>query len=50
MDLILFYGKPADWCILALLPGYIERQNSSLVTMVDDLIKESNNAYQRLLS
>jgi phenylacetate-coenzyme A ligase PaaK-like adenylate-forming protein len=41
----LFYGEPGKWCILALLPGYFERQNSSLVTMVDDLIKESNNAY-----
>ena len=27
------------------MPGYPERQNSSLVTMVDDLIKESNNTY-----
>jgi phenylacetate-coenzyme A ligase PaaK-like adenylate-forming protein len=41
----LFYGEPRKWCILALLPGYSERQKSSLVTMVDDLIKESNNAY-----
>ncbi|MEP6952360.1 MAG: acyl transferase [Ginsengibacter sp.] len=41
----LFYDKPGKWCILALLPGYIERQNSSLVTMADDLIKESNNEY-----
>ena len=41
----LFYGEPRKWCILALLPGYSERQNSSLVTMADGLIKESNNAY-----
>jgi phenylacetate-coenzyme A ligase PaaK-like adenylate-forming protein len=41
----LFYGEPSEWCILALLPGYIERQNSSLITMVNDLIKESNNVY-----
>jgi Acyl-protein synthetase, LuxE len=41
----LFYGEPRKWCILALLPGYIERQNSSLITMANDLIKESNNAY-----
>jgi len=40
----LFYGDPANWCIMGLLPGYLERQNSSLVTMVDDLIKESGNA------
>lgn len=41
----LFYGNPAKWCILGLLPGYLERQNSSLVTMVNDLINESENAY-----
>jgi hypothetical protein len=41
----LFYGEPRKWCIMALLPGYTERQNSSLVTMAKDLIKESNNAY-----
>ena len=41
----LFYGNPAKWCILGLLPGYLERQNSSLVTMVNDLINESENPY-----
>lgn len=41
----LFYGKPRDWCILGLLPGYLERNNSSLIRMVNELIKESNNAY-----
>lgn len=41
----LFYGKPRDWCILGLLPGYLERKNSSLIRMVNELIKESNNAY-----
>lgn len=41
----LFYGDPGKWCILGLLPNYLERQNSSLVTMADNLIKESNNAY-----
>ncbi len=40
----LFYGNPLEWCILALLPGYLERENSSLVYMVNDLIKLSNNA------
>jgi phenylacetate-coenzyme A ligase PaaK-like adenylate-forming protein len=39
----LFYGSPFDWCILALLPGYVERNNSSLVFMVNELIKLSNN-------
>ncbi len=37
----LFYGDPKDWCILALLPSYLERNNSSLVLMADELIKQS---------
>lgn len=37
------YGNPKDWCILALLPSYLERQNASLVYMADALIKASNN-------
>lgn len=39
----LFYGKPSDYCILALLPNYLERTGSSLVYMFDRLIKESNH-------
>jgi hypothetical protein len=38
-----FYGSPGDWCILGLLPSYLERQQSSLVAMVDALIKESEH-------
>ena len=34
----LFYGSPERWRILALLPGYLERQDSSLVYMVDRLL------------
>ncbi|MDE3254197.1 MAG: acyl transferase [Bacteroidota bacterium] len=37
----LFYGNPSDWCILGLLPSYLERQHSSLVYMVDELIRLS---------
>jgi len=37
----LIYGQPKDYCILALLPNYLERTNSSLVYMFDKLIKES---------
>jgi len=37
------YGNPGDWCILALLPSYLERQNSSLVFMADELIKLSGH-------
>lgn len=39
----LFYGNPQDYCILALLPSYLERKNSSLVYMVDKLIKRSKH-------
>ena len=37
-----FYGNIDDYIILALLPNYLERNGSSLVYMVDDLIKKSN--------
>jgi len=37
----LFYGNTSDYCILALLPSYLERQGSSLVYMVNSLIKLS---------
>ena len=37
------YGPIEDFCILALLPSYLERQGSSLVHMVDDLIKQSQH-------
>jgi len=39
----LFYGDIKDYCVLALLPSYLERQNSSLVTMADKLIKLSGH-------
>ena len=39
----LFYGDPKDWCILALLPSYLERNNSSLVMMADKLIQQSQH-------
>lgn len=37
----MFYGNVTDWCILALLPSYLERNNSSLIYMVQELIKIS---------
>ena len=40
----LFYGNPADYCIIGLLPSYLERKHSSLVYMVDKLIKISGHA------
>lgn len=39
----LFYGSPKNWCIIGLLPSYLERKNSSLVYMVSELIRESKN-------
>lgn len=39
----LFYGNPSDWCIIALLPSYLERNNSSLVKMADELIQQSGH-------
>ncbi|MDB5283590.1 MAG: Acyl-protein synthetase, LuxE [Bacteroidota bacterium] len=38
-----FYGPPSDYAILALLPSYLERGNSSLVYMADKLIRISGN-------
>jgi hypothetical protein len=39
-----FYGDPKDYCILSILPNYLERQHSSLVYMTDQLIKASKNS------
>ena len=39
----LFYGEPSDYVIAALLPSYSERENSSLVYMMDGLIRQSGN-------
>ncbi|RED44772.1 LuxE/PaaK family acyltransferase [Seonamhaeicola aphaedonensis] len=39
-----FYGNIEDYIVLALLPSYLEREGSSLIYMVDSLIKQSNNA------
>lgn len=40
----LFYGDPANYCILALLPSYLERQGSSLVYMANKLIELSKHS------
>lgn len=37
----IFYGDVEDYVVLALLPSYLERDGSSLIYMVDDLIKAS---------
>ncbi|MBS4013291.1 MAG: acyl transferase [Bacteroidetes bacterium] len=38
-----FYGNIQDYCILALLPSYLEREGSSLVHMVNNLIEKSRH-------
>lgn len=51
-----FYGTIENYVVLALLPSYLEREGSSLIYMVDDLIKSSGhpesgfylNEYDRL--
>lgn len=35
------YGKLDEWCVLALLPAYLERENSSLVYMANHFIEKS---------
>ncbi|MGQ7946204.1 LuxE/PaaK family acyltransferase [Flavobacterium sp. WC2509] len=39
-----FYGNIEDYVILALLPSYLEREGSSLIHMVEDLIQLTNNS------
>lgn len=39
------YGKPSEFAILALLPSYLEREGSSLIYMVENLIEKSNNPH-----
>ncbi|MFV8356491.1 acyl transferase [Flavobacterium sp. XS1P32] len=38
-----FYGNIEDYVVLALLPSYLEREGSSLIYMVKDLIELSNH-------
>jgi phenylacetate-coenzyme A ligase PaaK-like adenylate-forming protein len=39
----LFYRHPDRWCILALLPSYLERSGSSLVYMAKKLMEQSQH-------
>lgn len=39
-----FYGNIKDYTILALLPSYLEREGSSLIYMVDEMIQESKHS------
>jgi hypothetical protein len=38
------YGGVSEYCIIGLLPSYLERKNSSLVYMVDKLIRWSGHS------
>ena len=38
-----FYGDIEDYCVLALLPSYLEREGSSLIYMANDLIHKSRH-------
>jgi phenylacetate-coenzyme A ligase PaaK-like adenylate-forming protein len=40
-----FYGPVQNFTILALLPGYLEREGSSLIYMVDQMIKKSKSEH-----
>jgi phenylacetate-coenzyme A ligase PaaK-like adenylate-forming protein len=39
----LFYCDISQYTVLALLPSYLEREGSSLIYMVEDMIRQSNN-------
>ena len=41
----IFYGNPMKYYLLALLPSYLEKEGSSLIYMVDRLIKKTNSPY-----
>ncbi|SRR5690606_14089071 len=40
-----FYGKLEDFHVMALLPSYLERENSSLVAMADYFIRKSQSPF-----
>lgn len=40
-----FWGDPAEWTFLALLPSYLERQNSSLIYMMKGLMEQSASPF-----
>lgn len=42
---VYFYGPLEGYCILALLPSYLERSGSSLILMVDEMIARSGHPH-----
>jgi len=45
-----FYGNIEDYCIQALLPSYLENENSSLIYMINHFIKLSTNKLSSYVS
>lgn len=43
----LFYGEPEDYVFFALLPSYMERENSSLVYMVGHIMRSGRDKRSR---
>jgi hypothetical protein len=41
----LFYGDIRQYCVIGLLPSYLEREGSSLVYMVNDFVQKSENIH-----
>lgn len=41
----LFYGEPSDYAVMGLLPSYLEREDSSLIYMVQRLTELSGNSH-----
>ncbi len=39
-----FFGAPSETAIIGLLPSYLERNNASLVFMVDELIRQTGDS------
>ncbi len=45
-----FYGNINDYCIIALLPSYLEKKGSSLIYMVKSLIEQSEHKESKFYS
>lgn len=43
----LFYGDLNGYCVIGLLPSYLERDGSSLIYMVSELIDSSGHSYSQ---
>jgi hypothetical protein len=39
----MFYGNPENYCFIALVPSYMENENSSLLHMIDFFIRKSKH-------